>query len=107
AAQRMLLRLGIVSRIYEDRRAAGGATLADGGTKTGPVRAQHELVIAGENLLAFRDLIGFADTRKAARLDRALATFKRGLTRERYTAPDFRDDDTTAHDANDVTVPRG
>ncbi|HEX6996254.1 MAG TPA: LAGLIDADG family homing endonuclease [Gammaproteobacteria bacterium] len=107
AVQRMLLRLGIASRIYRDRRAAGDAALPDGlgGTKSYPVRAQHELVISGENLVAFRDLVGFADTSKAARLDRALADFKRSLNRERYTATVVSVDDDGVEDVYDVQVP--
>ena len=52
AAQRMLLRLGIASTIYADRRDAGFREMPDGsgGRKPYAVQAQHELVIAGDNL---------------------------------------------------------
>ncbi|MBT8421245.1 MAG: ribonucleoside-diphosphate reductase, partial [Gammaproteobacteria bacterium] len=64
AVQRMLLRLGIASRIYRDRRPAGTKILPDGrgAQREYAIKAQHELVISGENLLQFRNLIGFADT---------------------------------------------
>ncbi len=65
-AQRMLLRLGIASSMYE--------------------RAQHELVITGENVARFAELIGFADTVKRARLTRLLGGYKRTLNRERFVA---------------------
>jgi ribonucleoside-diphosphate reductase alpha chain len=51
AVQRMLLRLGIASTIYPERRSAGHSLLPDGrgGTRLYPTRAQHELVIANQN----------------------------------------------------------
>jgi ribonucleoside-diphosphate reductase alpha chain len=52
AAQRMLLRLGVASSIYAERRPAGSSLLPNGhgGRSYYPTRAQHELVISGENL---------------------------------------------------------
>ena len=66
-AQRMLLRLGIASSMYRNR-------------------AQHELVITGENVARFAELVGFADTVKRARLARLLGGYKRTLNRERFVA---------------------
>ncbi|HEU0156963.1 MAG TPA: LAGLIDADG family homing endonuclease, partial [Stellaceae bacterium] len=88
AVQRMLLRLGIASTIYAQRRPAGERALPDGrgGHRLYTVRAQHELVIAGENLARFAGRIGFADTEKAARLTNALAAYHRLLNRERFVA---------------------
>ena len=87
AAQRMLLRLGIVSTIY-GRRAAGTKLLPDGkgGRKTYPIRAQHELVISGDNVGQFADQVGFADDAKAAKLSRLLAGYSRRLNREPFVA---------------------
>jgi ribonucleoside-diphosphate reductase alpha chain len=75
ATQRMLLRLGIASTLYRERRPAGSSLLPDGkgGMAHYASRTQHELAISGENLLRFRDLIGFADHDKAIRLDALLA----------------------------------
>ncbi|MGQ0658702.1 MAG: LAGLIDADG family homing endonuclease [Chromatiales bacterium] len=88
AVQRMLLRLGIASTIYRNRRQEGTATLPDGkgGVAIYSTRAQHELVISGESLFCFHERVGFADSDKAARLANALKSYKRGLNRERYTA---------------------
>ncbi len=69
AIQRMLLRLGIFSKIYPYRRE----------------EAQHELVISGENLQRFAEIIGFAHGGKAERLKNLLARYKRSLNRERFT----------------------
>jgi ribonucleoside-diphosphate reductase alpha chain len=65
-AQRMMLRLGIAASMYE--------------------RAQHELVITGENVARFAEVVGFADTVKRARLSRLLGGYKRTLNRERFVA---------------------
>ena len=93
-AQRMLLRLGIASTL-----------------------AQHELVISGDNLRIFADRIGFADEDKAARLEQALASYRRELNRERFivtveslqadgeeTVYDVTVDDVHAFDANGLVV---
>ncbi|WP_132147050.1 LAGLIDADG family homing endonuclease [Luteibacter rhizovicinus] len=88
AAQRMLLRLGIASTIYANRRDAGTARLPDGrgGMADYATQAQHELVIAGDNLATFAEQIGFADTDKQGNLKRLLAAYVRTPNRERFTA---------------------
>ncbi len=86
--QRMLLRFGVASTIYEDRRAAGMHLLPDGKGGSAPyaIRAQHELVISGDNIARFGARIGFVDGFKAARLRTALAGYARKLNRERFVA---------------------
>ncbi len=88
AVQRMLLRLGIASTIYANRREAGFNMLPDGrgGRRAYPTRAIHELTISGENLARFADVIGFADAEKATRLRELLGAYSRQLNRERFTA---------------------
>jgi ribonucleoside-diphosphate reductase alpha chain len=88
AAQRMLLRLGIASRLYRDRRPAGAALLPDGrgGQRHYATAAQHALVISGDNLAVFAERVGFADAGKAARLKMLLSAYRRKLNRERFTA---------------------
>ena len=60
---------------------AGHSRLPDGkgGRRLYPTRAQHKLVIAGDNLAAFAERIGFADGDKSARLTAALAGYRRRL----------------------------
>ncbi len=86
AVQRMLLRLGIVSTIHRERRPAGARRLPDGrgGSKDYETLAQHELIIAGENLERFEAAVGFVDSDKAARLHTALANYRRALNREPF-----------------------
>ncbi len=88
AVQRMLLRLGIASGIYRNRRKRGKKELPDGkgGSRKYPTKAQHELVISGENIKAFSERIGFSDSAKSERLRELLKKYKRKLNRERFTA---------------------
>ncbi len=117
--QRMLLRLGIVSTIYADRRLAGLMSLPDGrgGFREYPTRAQHELAIANDNLIRFADLVGFSDSDKRARLAESLGAYRRTANRERFwvtidevvdagSAPvfDVRVEDAHAFDANGLYV---
>jgi ribonucleoside-diphosphate reductase alpha chain len=85
--QRMLLRLGIVSKIYQNRREAGERLLPNGqgGTQAYTAAAQHELCISKDNLVEFASLIGFIDPAKAQTLSTALSAREvRGPYRERF-----------------------
>jgi ribonucleoside-diphosphate reductase alpha chain len=88
AVQRMLLRLGIASTIYRERRPAGERPMPDGrgGTRLYSIKFQHELVIAGENLRRYAEVVGFSDSAKRERLSAALASYRRELNRERFVA---------------------
>jgi ribonucleotide reductase, class II len=88
AVQRMLLRLGIASTIYQNRRDAGMRMLPDSNRELAEYycQAQHELVIANDNLSTFQSLIGFQEPMKAERLDTLISNYKRNLNRERFTA---------------------
>ncbi|MGH8120131.1 MAG: LAGLIDADG family homing endonuclease, partial [Gammaproteobacteria bacterium] len=88
SVQCMLLRLGINSTIYTNRRSAGQRSMPDGmgGYRNYDIKAQHELVITGENLLVFDRVIGFADTCKTGKLRRALSGYQRQLNRERFVS---------------------
>jgi ribonucleoside-diphosphate reductase alpha chain len=85
----MLLRLGINSVIYADRRLAHGQQLPDGkgGSKEYATREQHELVVSKDNLLAFAENVGFTHPEKMRALRTALAERNvRGPYRERFVA---------------------
>jgi ribonucleoside-diphosphate reductase alpha chain len=88
SVQRMLLRCGIFSRIYQNRRGSGTSRLPDGkgGTKGYPIKSQHELVISKENLGRFLSEIGFTDAEKSSRLKEAIDCYKRRMNRERFVA---------------------
>lgn len=87
-AQRMLLRLGIASTIYRERRRAGTRLLPDGrgGKALYPTQAIHELVVTNANLLGFEKAVGFAHGDKRRRLRERLAAQRRAHDRERFVA---------------------
>lgn len=88
AAQRMLLRLGIASQIYQNRREAGYREMPNGrgGMASYWCEAQHELVISNDNIQQFASRVGFADPQKAAKLSDLCAAYQRTPNRERFTA---------------------
>ncbi len=88
AVQRILLRLGIASRIQRDGRPAEARPLPDGrgGERLYPSKGRHELVISGDNLTVFAERIGFADETKAVRLDVLMSGYPRALKPEPFTA---------------------
>jgi ribonucleoside-diphosphate reductase alpha chain len=88
AVQRMLLRLGVASRIYANRRKEQEKLMPDGkgGVKAYHIKSQHELVISGENLLRFQIVIGFTDSVKMGKLNALLGDYKRDLNKERFVA---------------------
>jgi len=119
AAQRMLLRLGIASTIYRERRPAGPRLLPDGkgGAQLYDCNADHELAIANDNIGVFAERIGFADTEKQARLETIAAAYRRTPNRERFIAEvaaiepdgeaevfDVQVPGVNAFDANGITV---
>lgn len=86
--QRMLLRFGIVSKIYKDRRPEGDYELpaSDGSMKLYHCKAVHELVIANEDLFRYRDIIDFASPNKQAKLSKLLSNYKRAPNATKFYA---------------------
>jgi ribonucleoside-diphosphate reductase alpha chain len=107
AAQRMLLRLGIASKLYRNRRSAGVRLLPDGrgGRRAFACRANHELVISGDNVARFGETIGFRDSEKAARLRSALASYKRSFNRERFLVTVMAIEIDGTEDVYDIEIP--
>ena len=106
SAQRMLMRLGIASTIYHQRRDAGLRLLPDGwgGKRAYACRADHELVVSGDNLSFFAARVGFSDRAKAARLQSGLGAYRRALNRERFVATVESITPDGVEDVYDVTV---
>ncbi|MDF1522207.1 MAG: LAGLIDADG family homing endonuclease, partial [Trueperaceae bacterium] len=104
--QRMLARLGIIATLDRERRPAGTRELPDGrgGAKAYTVAAQHELVVANDNLLRFADVVGFGIAAKRDRLRDALASDARRPNRERFVATVRSIDDDGIEEVYDVTV---
>jgi ribonucleoside-diphosphate reductase alpha chain len=106
AVQRMLQRLGIISTIYKNRRPGDTKTLPDGkgGSKEYPCQALHELIISGENIGRYAELIGFADCDKMDKLNGLLADYRRKPNSERFVATVMSLEDDGVEDVYDVTV---
>ncbi len=107
AVQRMLLRLGIASTIYRNRRDAGRRLMPDGkgGRREYDHVAQHELVIANENVGRFAELIGFADDAKQLKLAGLRAAYRRRPNQERFVATVESIEPDGTEDVYDVQVP--
>ncbi len=106
AVQRMLQRLGIISTIYQNRRPGGMKSLPDGkgGAKEYPCQALHELIISGENIVRYAELIGFADSDKMDKLNGLLANYQRKPNTERFVATVLSLEEDGVEDVYDVTV---
>ncbi|MCR4418902.1 MAG: TSCPD domain-containing protein [Clostridia bacterium] len=107
AVQRMLLRLGIVSTVYEERRPVGARPMPDGkgGKRDYDAKAQHELVISGDNLAAFAARIGFGDREKAEKLTRLLGAYRRKMNREKFLATVLSVEEEGVEEVYDVRIP--
>ena len=105
--QRMLLRLGIASSIYQNRREEGYRHLPDGrgGTKAYWTKAQHELVVSRENIITFQERVGFSDPDKAARLSDKIGNYRKQPDRERFVARIKSITYIGKEDVYDCTVP--
>ncbi|AFK85982.1 MULTISPECIES: adenosylcobalamin-dependent ribonucleoside-diphosphate reductase [Thermoanaerobacterium] len=107
AVQRMLLRLGIASKIYTNRRKYSIKLMPDGkgGLKEYKIKPQHELCISGDNMVIYAKRIGFKDDKKMDKLKVVLSSYKNGARKERFVArvSDIREDGF--EDVYDVQVP--
>lgn len=86
--QRMLLRLGIKSSIYEERRSAGYRPMPNGqgGLEDYWCEASHELIISNDSIFAFRDRVGFYEPLKKEKLDELLGSYQRTPNKTKFTA---------------------
>ncbi len=107
ATQRMLLRIGIVSTIYTNRRDESYRMMPDSNRQLAAYycQAQHELVIANDNLTQFDLLIGFQDPCKSEKLRDLISQYKRKPNRERFTAVVASLDFYAQEKVYDCTVP--
>ncbi len=107
AVQRMLLRLGIVSTIYKNRRKAQLKKLphGKGACANYQIKAQHELVISGDNMLTFKERVNFNDSEKSRRLDLLLKSCKRKLNQEQFSAVVESVSAGVIEDVYDIQVP--
>lgn len=87
--QQMLLNFGIACKLYKNRRKEHLKLMPDGknGQKKYQCKSQHEIVISKENLLTFKNEIGFLTKVKKQKLAEAIKKLdKRGPYREYFSA---------------------
>ncbi len=86
--QNMLLRLGIYSTIYKNRKPTKKSLLPDshGKMRFYQTKAQHELVISNDNIQIFSNIIGFKDAEKQEKLNTLLKSYKRSPNKEKFVA---------------------
>ena len=84
--QRMLLKLGIVSKIYKNRRVEGFYDLPNGKGEYSQYfcKTMHELVISKNSMKIFKDKIGFKCTHKMNTLESLLSQYTRPLYKNNY-----------------------
>lgn len=107
AAQRMLLRVGIVSTLYQNRRVAGYRKMPDGhgGMSDYYCQAQHELSVSNDNLFRFQEVIGFREPSKAFLLDNLLRGYTRRPNAEKFAAKVVSLETTGEQEVFDCTIP--
>jgi ribonucleoside-diphosphate reductase alpha chain len=88
AAQRILLRLGIVSSLSSNQRLAAARPLPNGrgDLSVSQCPARHELAISAGSLSQFQSQVGFSDPARQARLSSLLAGCHSALGSEDFTA---------------------
>ncbi|MFM6135218.1 MAG: LAGLIDADG family homing endonuclease, partial [Sphaerospermopsis kisseleviana] len=107
SVQRMLLRIGINSVIYKNRRDEGQRLLPDSKRENKLYNCQsvHELVVANDNVAVFRDLIGFNEPAKRDKLDLLISQYVRKPNKDRFVVTVESLDFVGIEDVYDCTVP--
>ena len=87
-AQQLLLNFGIYSVIYHDRKSAGIRELpnGNGGHSEYHTEGFHELVISKDDLIRFKDRVGFLLDRKQKELESILDGYNQGPYSRKFTA---------------------
>ena len=86
--QRLLLNLGMASRIYMNRKPAQLKEMPDGhgGTREYNTKTWHELAISRENIPRFQYRVGFLDEFKRNMLETTLESYRDKPKAETFTA---------------------
>ena len=107
AVQRMLSRLGIISKIYKERRPAGTRLLPNSNRELQKyaIKAQYELSIASENLILFNEIIGFTRLDKKEKLNTIVVNYKRAPNKEKYYARISSIEEMPSEAVYDASIP--
>ncbi len=104
--QRMLLRLGIVSKIYNNRNKEGYRLLPDTNKILKPYYCKevHELIISKENIKTFSERISLQSNDKKNNLFTLLSNYKRKLNIEKFYDNVISIEKDEVEDVYDVTI---
>ena len=85
--QRLLSHIGINSTIYKERKPPEIKLLPDSNRNLKEYQTQgfHELVISRDNLIQFKNIIGFSNEEKKEKLSSILNEYNRPLYKEQFT----------------------
>lgn len=106
--QRMLLRLGIKSVIYANRKEAGMKMLPDGkgGQKEYFCKPTHELVISNDSIITFAERIGFSNTHKQNLLEKHISQYKHKPNATKWECTFASLEYSGNESVYDITVPK-
>jgi ribonucleotide reductase, class II len=105
--QRMLLRYGIKSKIYRNRRSDGHYLLPDGkgGSALYDCMAVHELVISRNSVLKYNNIIGFSNIFKQNKLNDIISKYTKTMYKDNFYSSIKSVEYCGKEDVYDVTVP--
>lgn len=101
AVQRMLLRMGIKSRIYKNRKMERIEFIKG---KDYTCKLAHELCISNESIIRFKDLIGFSNNNKNEKLNGLVSSYKRSPNTDKFSSKVKSITGCGIEDVYDVTV---
>ena len=106
-AQRMLLRMGILSKVYKERTLAGNRMLPDskGELKEYPCQAGNELIISKKSIIKFFEIINFSDPIKKEKLKNIINSYKREPYSEKFVATIISKEYIGTEEVYDCTIP--
>lgn len=107
AVQRMLSRLGVLCKVYEERQPAGEYLLPDGrgGKAYYKTKAIHELIVSRSSIWVFQERVGFKNVAKANTLEALLSSGKRKPYQDKRETRVTRVSQAKKQEVYDCTVP--
>ena len=105
--QRILIKYGIFSSIYENRRDEGLKDMPDNGgrMKEYMSKALHELVISNDSTIKFREIFGFLDNDKAAKLNELINNYECKPNKTKFSSKIKKVEELGITEVYDCTIP--
>ncbi len=105
--QRILLRLGIFSKIYVNQGNVKFSKAFNGENKSEERlhKPKHELIISKDNILYYYERIKFGNLDKMMKLEKAINSYKRKMNRERFIVTVEEITPSGIEEVYDVNIP--